>query len=119
MKQKEWVTIAMASVILIMIVRGCIAINERKEAEEWREKYAIGKYVYIDSDDILHVRQRCTLGLRITDKNENTYYKSITYYDTSWVSIDDLFEVCPFCVKDEHYDQLMEIAIRNHKHKQR
>lgn len=115
MKTQNWIISILAVCGLVLIIRGCIDANERRKEKEWKEKYAIGKYVYIDSDDMLHVRQRCTLGLRITDKNENTYYKSITYYDTSWVSIDDLFEVCPFCVKDEHYDQLMEIAIRNHK----
>lgn len=113
MNTKNWIIAALAILGCILLVREC---NERRKEKEWQEKYAIGKYVYIDSDDILHVRQRCVLGLRIEDKNENTYYKSIFYCDTSWVSTDDLLEVCPFCVKDEHYEQLMEIAIRNHKH---
>lgn len=116
MKTKNWIILILAVWGLVLIIRGCIDANERRKEKEWKEKYAIGKYVYIDSDHILHVQQMCILGLRIEDKNENTYYKSIFYCDTSWLSTDDLFRVCPFCVKDEHYDQLMEIAIRNHKH---
>lgn len=117
MKTQNWIISILVVCGLVLIIRGCIDANERRKEKEWKEKYAIGKYVYIDSDQILHVKQICILGLQIEGKNENTYYKSISYCDTSWVSTDDLFRVCPFCVKDEHYDQLVEIAKRNAKYK--
>lgn len=117
MKTQNWIISILAVCGLVLIIRGCIDANERRKEKEWKEKYAIGKYVYIDSDHILHVRQICILGLQIEGKNENTYYKSITYCDTSWLSTDNLFRVCPFCVEDEHYEQLMEIAKRNRKYK--
>ena len=91
------------AIILSLVAFGC----SKKEKETNKE--TIGKYVYIDSQDILHIKNRCVLGMKITDKTGNSYYKPIERIETCCLIGEDIVTTCAWCVNDEQYDQLKDI----------
>lgn len=71
---------------------------------------SVGKYVYIDSQHILHINKNCVLGMEITDAAGNSYYKAINFIDTVQLTKEHIKSMCMWCVEDEHYSQLKRIA---------
>ena len=94
------------AIILSLVAFGC----SKKEKETNKE--TIGKYVYIDSQDILHVKNRCVLGMKITDTTGDSYYKPIERIETIYLIPEDIATTCAWCVDDEQYDQLKKIAYK-------
>ena len=94
------------AIILSLIAFGC------SKQEKNTIKETIGKYVYIDSQDILHVKNRCVLGMKITDTIGDSYYKPIERIETIYLIPEDIATTCAWCVDDEQYDQLKEIAYK-------
>ena len=99
-----------AIILLSLIAFGC----SKQEKDTIKE--TIGKYVYIDSQDILHIKNKCVLGMKITDKTENSYYKPIERIETIDLNEEDIITTCAWCVNDEQYEQLKNI-ISNPKNK--
>lgn len=97
-------------IILLFCVTSCSHKEEKKSPHD------IGKYVYIDSQYILHTKNRCVLGMKKTDKNGVSTYKSIEFLDTAKLSFPDLERCCSRCVTDEHYEgqcSSREIRVRS------
>lgn len=102
--------------IAILIV-GLIAtyVSEKKEDVDDTEK--IGQFVYLDSEGILHSRSKCISGMRITDKNGNSRYKSVEYIDIATLDRSYLKKLCSWCIDDEIYQQLCDIVEGHEDHK--
>lgn len=96
-------------VIVSLIYYGC---SSSKEKSEERDK--VGRYVYIDSQNILHIKKRC-LGMRVTDSEGDSYRKPVEFIDTVSVTRKHIKRMCSWCVDDAHYLQLKQIAERNDK----
>ena len=94
--------------LVVLSLYGCV--NEQKE-----EKKTLGEYIYIDSHDVLHVRNRCHIGLKITDEHGNSYLKSVYRLKTNSVGYNELFSTCGWCVDDDYYYQLERIAKQNYE----
>lgn len=92
------------AIILSLIAFGC------SKQEKDTTKETIGKYVYIDSQDVLHVKRECMRGMKITDATGNSYYKPIERIDTFYLTKGDIITTCAWCVDDEKYDQLRNIV---------
>ncbi len=86
--------------------------NNRDEKRKQKQVLPIGKYVYMDSQQILHIKKRC-LDMRITDEDAYFYSKPITFIDTSQITEKHLNSLCSWCVEDEHYSQLKDMVKRN------
>lgn len=78
--------------------------------EENKKILPIGKYVYMDSQRILHIKKKCVLGMQITDATGNEYYKAVEFIDTIQLTKEHIKALCTWCVEDEHYSQLERIA---------
>lgn len=78
--------------------------------KEEKSSISLGKYVYIDTQNILHTKNRCVLGMKATDENGTDSYKSIEFLDTAKITTTNLKTCCCWCVTDEHYEQLKLIA---------
>lgn len=106
MKNKAIVTLTL--VLVAFFLFSCSGQKEKEKKDQ-----EIGKYVYVDSQGTLHIKNPCYSGLRITDEDGNSYKKSVTFVDTEDINGNDLESLCPMCVRDEHYEQLLQIV----KHK--
>ena len=98
-------------VVILFVIHGIIENKKEKESEP---KSNIGEYVYIDSQGILHTKQ-CYIGLEVTNQEGESYLKPVTRVKTIEVLPDYLRRTCSFCVKDEDYERLMEIAEGNRR----
>lgn len=98
-----------AGFLLCMLLFSCSFTKEEKERDN------LGKYVYMDSQQILHTRKHC-IGLCIdSSEDEIGSYKPIEFIDTAKVTRDMLKSMCSWCVEDNHYEQLRQIAERHKK----
>lgn len=97
------------AIILSLIAFGC------SKQEKDTTKETIGKYVYIDSQDILHVKSKCMRGMKITDATGNSFYKPIERIETCCLTDEDIVTTCAWCVDDEQYDQLRNIVVNLRK----
>ena len=96
------------TILLMMILLTFSSCNNREKSDTQQ----IGRYVYIDTQKVLHVKKRC-IGLKITDKTGISYYKPIKFLDTANVRTQHLNSLCSRCVKDEHYEDLKQLAERH------
>lgn len=78
-----------------------------------KDEPKVGKYVYLDSHNVLHVKNPCVLGLAITDEKGNEYYKSVQRLDLYAVREYHLLNLCAWCVDDGTYEELQEIVMLN------
>lgn len=99
---------ALIAICAIAILFSCT--TKEKETKE----PVIGKYVYMDSQNILHTKKHCYMGMTVTDINGGEYWKPIEFVDTACIRFGHLRKLCPCCVKDEQYEILNKIAHRNY-----
>ncbi len=92
----------------LIILLFCLTCCSHKEDK--KSPHDIGKYVYIDSQNILHTKKKCVLGMQITDAAGNNYYKAIDFIDTTQLTKEHIKSMCTWCVEDEQYSQLKHIA---------
>jgi hypothetical protein len=115
MKQKTNRTyLYIGIVVILLVIHGVMTANGNKKEKESEPKSNIGEYVYIDSQGILHTEQ-CYIGLEVTNGEGESYLKPVTRVKTIEVLPDYLRRTCSFCVKDEDYERLMEIAEGNRR----
>ncbi|MDD6007612.1 MAG: hypothetical protein PUC21_09965 [Bacteroidales bacterium] len=94
----------------MVILFSCATNVKEKETKE----PVIGKYVYIDSQNVLHTKKRCYRGMTVTDKNGGKHWKPIEFVDTACIRFGHLRKLCPCCVEEEQYEILNKIAYRNY-----
>lgn len=94
--------------ILSLILPFMCSCTSRSNQEQ--DKPLLGKYVYIDSDGILHTRNHCVLGMKTTDANGNERRKSVQFIEVSQLTQEDLQALCSWCVSDDQYEILKESA---------
>lgn len=99
-------------ILIFVIALICIEGGKNKKKDE-SSAALIGKYVYIDTDGILHTKNRCVVGMQVTESDESSYYKGIEYIDTTNLSVIQIKNLCSWCVTDEHYEILLGITERN------
>lgn len=99
-------------ILIFVIALICIEGGKNKKKDE-SSAALIGKYVYIDTDGILHTKNRCVVGMQVTESDESSYYKGIEYIDTTNLSVIQIKNLCSWCVTDEHYEMLLGITERN------
>ena len=95
---------------LLFFILSLLAVSCSNNANKEDKEHLIGKYVYLDSQGILHIKKRCVLGMQITDATGNNYYKSIEFIDTTLLTKEHIKALCTWCVEDEHYSQLKHIV---------
>lgn len=105
-KSKRDVSIPIFAILIAILLGSC------KGTEHEQAVSSIGKFVYVDTQKVLHVKKRC-IGLKITDKTGISYYKPIKFLDTANVRTQHLNSLCSRCVKDEHYEDLKQLAERH------
>lgn len=94
-----------------LILTLCVSCAPKKQA---KENVKLGQYVYLDSEGILHVRRPC-LGLRTRiDGSGEGGYKSIQFIEVDNITHRDLESLCPWCVSDEVYEQLIRLVDTNY-----
>ena len=98
----------MKKILLLSLL--AIAFVGCSKQEKDTTKETIGKYVYIDSQDILHVESKCMRGMKTTDASGNSYYKPIERIETIYLTKEDIMTTCAWCVDDVQYDQLRNIV---------
>lgn len=74
---------------------------------------ALGKYVYMDDNNVCHRNSKCLYLTSIDDNGHELYAKHPI--DTAELVIYDKtrFRVCANCVNDSIYERLLEISKRN------
>ena len=50
--------------MIALCLYACVETKEKSE-----EKPVLGKYVYVDTQSVLHVKDRCVMGLRVANEN--------------------------------------------------
>lgn len=103
-KKYKWIIGTIIAIIGMLFFVACSNKTEKKEI------IPVGKYVYLDSQRILHIKKKCVLGMQITDAAGNNYYKAIDFIDTTQLTKEHIKSMCMWCVEDEHYNQLKHIA---------
>jgi hypothetical protein len=98
-----------ASFILGIAVFAMFVACSGKKSKKRNDDPIIGKYVYMDSEDILHVRSTC-YGTSVANSEGSLYTKPISFVDTAILNYSHLDRLCPDCVRDEHYAELERIA---------
>ena len=96
--------------LVLLLIYG-VGIGDDKKTD--KKECFIGKYVYVDTDGILHTKNRCVVGMQVTDPNENSYYKGVEFIDTVKLTSGHIRRLCSWCVEDGHYELLQGIAERN------
>lgn len=81
--------------------------NKPEKSEDVR---SIGKYVYLDTEGILHTNRRCILGLQTSDESDIGHYKGITFIDTTRITKEHLRAMCSVCIGDNDYECLNRMA---------
>lgn len=105
---KIYYAIILSASVMLWFLLGCA----RKEEKE-NSSRELGKYVYIDSQGVLHTRKHC-FGLEITTSNgEKSFYKSIKFIEKYKVTNSMLESMCSWCVGDEQYEELKRITEGN------
>lgn len=79
-----------------------------------KDEPQIGKYVYIDERGVIHSKNRCFLGMTITNEDGVRRTLSIEFVDTAEITASHLLKLCPHCVTDGQYETLKRLA-DNHK----
>lgn len=104
---KHIVYIALFSMFLL-------SCNHEKEKTTEPVHERLGKYVYVDDNDILHIDPVC-LRLRHgnDDKGHEIYAKHPIDTSQFIIKNPEYFRVCSRCVGDKEYERLLRISKRN------
>lgn len=94
-------------IVLLLMLVGC-----KEEKKEVKTASVIEKYVFLDSDSILHTTKDCFFGLRVEDENENYTLKPVQFIDTFTLNSTHMKRLCPDCVEDYQYEKMLEIVNR-------
>lgn len=88
--------------------------TERAERTDAKEVVELGKYIYLDDNDVYHSRSTCIKLRHGKDDNGHEIYAKQPI-DTADFYIEDkrYFRVCSRCVSDKIYEQLLIISERN------
>lgn len=91
--------------VILLCLYACVETKEKSE-----EKPVLGKYVYVDTQSVLHVKDRCVMGLKVANENGEREYKGVYRIEVASLHEGSLYGIatCPWCVKDEHYELLKE-----------
>ena len=103
------------SVILITFL--CLNFSCTKHPEESKPKYNsrieiedsilnTAKYVYIDSDSVLHVKLECGQPLSVINFDELKNKYSVRRISKNNVTYKELNRCCAVCISDERYEIL-------------
>ena len=95
------------AIAIVLLAISCQQKEQEQASEENGEevvKPAIGKYLYVDSHNVLHVDKDC-----VPTKSPNY----IQFVDTSLVTKEDFKGYCPSCVDDNIYELIAQMIERN------
>ena len=90
----------------------CMMACSDKPKEESIDKGAIGKYLYMSEDDLLHSRKSCMV-LREEKDGEGHDVNGIEFIDTALICPKFQFYYCKKCFTDEQYEHVEQIIERN------
>lgn len=101
----------MKLVVSIIILFGlCSCANNQPK----QEPQALGKYVYLDDNDVYHSRSTCVkLSHGHDDNGHEIYAKHPIDTVDFYIANEKYFRVCSRCVTDRIYEQLLNISERN------
>lgn len=100
--------------ILAMLLLLTVSCTSKKDTDGEQDTFSVGKYVYRDDVNVIHVDENCpNLLFGNDDHGHKIYGKHLI--DTLEFTIDkpQYFRVCSICVSDEAYSQLLNISNRN------
>lgn len=101
--------IGLYSLIALGII-SCGKTDEKKEIV----KRDLGKYVYVDDNNTVHVNPHCYRLIRGKDDKGHDIYAKHPIDTLEFVITDkEYFRVCTRCVEDSIYERLVEISNRN------
>ncbi len=86
-----------------------VSCNSDKDKSAHERKVSLGKYIFKDDSEILHIDEKCRLISRQNKRGYSTY--PITPVDTS--EIMSVERVCAKCFNDVAYDHLRDLCVRN------
>ena len=103
-------TLLLFALLAIVSCGGAKEKEKENDDEVLIDEVLIGDYVYLDTDGILHVKNRCVMGLNVTDKNGESCYKGVHRIKVSSLTEYYLRQVmtCAWCVDDESYELLID-----------
>ena len=108
---KEWAGCLVPLVLFIGFIAFLFYFNGKGDSD--KEKPAIGKYVYMDTNETIHIRRHCpAIGKQPGELGGAE--RAVTRIPVEEVSISMLDYSCSRCVSDELYEQLEKI-IRGEK----
>ncbi len=94
----KWIVTATS--IVIIAIAGMIIFRPDTEARQKQTDSKLGEYIYIDNRGIVHANRKCS---RLNYKGMTSYRERISEFVPD---IDN--SLCPKCVSDEDYEQLMK-----------
>lgn len=97
--------------ILMVMVASCVS---KQDANNHRDSFTIGKYLYEDDNGIIHIDESC-LNLRRgnDDDGHKIYGKHMIDTAQFLIAEPQYFRVCSRCVNDEVYNRLLKMSERN------
>ncbi len=90
----------------------CMTSCSDKPKVEPIEKGAIGKYLYMSENSLLHSRKSCSVLTREKDCKGHDVY-GIEFVDTALICPNYEFYYCKRCFSDEQYEHVEQIIERN------
>lgn len=97
--------------VLLLLTMSC---TSEKDADDDQDTLAVGKYLYRDDINVIHVDDNCPNLLQGKNREGHKIYGK-HLIDTLEFTIDkpEYFRVCSRCVSDESYSHLLNISNRN------
>ena len=91
--------------ICAMVLCLCACIETKEKGDK---KPMLGKYVYLDTQGVLHVKERCVMGLRVANENDEGKYKGVHRIEVASLREGSLQGVptCSWCLDDDRYELL-------------
>ena len=89
-----------------MLLLLTVSCTSKKDTDDERDTFAVGKYLYRDDINVIHADENCpNLLFGNDDHGHKIYGKHLI--DTLEFTIDkpQYFRVCSICVSDEAYSQ--------------
>ena len=101
------------STFLITLLSSACSHNEEKTSEA-AESRSLGKYVYVDDNNILHIDPNCSkLRNGKDDYGHDIYAKHPVDTANFMIENSESFRVCARCVSDNEYEYLLKISENN------
>jgi hypothetical protein len=103
-----------AVLLALLGLAGCNKEVKDKDKEVVKVKPAIGRYLLLDNNDVLHVDENCLCFLPFGEGDNLKIYGK-TYIDTTSFYSDRDYRYCTQCVEEPIYERIKVIMHRYHE----